>query len=85
MLRGKDGWGSFCSVTSTKDENEDDEKLKEDYVKKRSPVEVLTDDDIQSVIQSIDKSEILRRIPLTSAPFFGPARKLGEKRLLMMV
>lgn len=83
-FRNTDVWGSFCSVTSGKD---DSEELAEDYVTKRNDVKVMTDFDIQSVIQSIDKKEIMRRIPSTPAPFFGPARKLGNHKkhqLLMM-
>lgn len=74
-LRDTGIWGSFCTVSSGKD---DDEELAENYVTKKSDVKVLTDFDIQSVIQSIDKKEITRQIPPTNAPFFGPARKLGE-------
>ena len=74
-LRDTGIWGNFCSVTSGKD---DDEEIAKDYVTKRNNVKFLTDDEIQSVIQSIDKKEIMRRIPSSPAPFFGPARKLGK-------
>lgn len=85
-LRESGVWGNFCSVTSAKDDD-DDEELAEDYVTKREDVKLLADCDIESVIQSIDKKEINRRIPSTPAPFLGPARRLskhGIKSLIMI-
>lgn len=73
--REEDVWRSFCSVTSAVNDDED-----EFVVTKQSDVKVLTDDEIQSVIQSVDKKEIMRRIPSSPAPFFGPARKLGKNQ-----
>lgn len=83
-LRESGVWGNFCSVTSAKDDD-DDEELAEDYVTKREDVKLLADCDIESVIQSIDKKEINRRIPSTPAPFLGPARRLSKHEIKSLI
>lgn len=81
QLRGSGIWGSFCSVTSVKGDEEDDDKLEKARVNLQGPFKALTNDDIQTVIQPTDKKEVFRRITSSPAPFFGPARKLGEKTI----
>lgn len=75
--RERDYWGGFCSVTSGGDDRECDE----DSVKKAGSAKgskALSNEEIQSIVKSYDRDEIIRRIPPVKAPFFGPARKLGE-------
>lgn len=82
-------WGSFCSVMSSKDEDKDVSDgfttsaktiAKKTDEKALKALKGLTDDDIQSVIQSIDRQEILRRIPPSKAPFLAPpARRSKDK------
>lgn len=60
------------SVSSTKDDDGDVAK-------------VLTDDEIRSVMHSVDMSEIIRRIPASSAPLLGPARRLGLLKFELVV
>lgn len=55
--------------------------------KRQSEVpKALSDDEIQSIIQSIrgDSKLERRHIPSDSAPFFGPARKLGKDELTVV-
>lgn len=69
-LRNRGVWGSFCSVNdedehsvgfTTKPKKSDETALK--------ALKVLTDDDIQSVIQSIEKQN--NRVPSSQAPFLA--------------
>lgn len=75
--RQRNVWGSFCSVTSGNEDNECDG----DSVEKAGSAKgskALSNDEIQSIVKSYDREEIIRRIPPVKAPFFGPARKLGK-------
>lgn len=70
-------WGSFCSVTSGNDDGERDSDLSSNRSEvKRS--KALRDDEINSIIKSIDRQEITKQITKVQAPFFGPARTLGK-------
>lgn len=79
-------WGGFCSVTSANDEDDDfgsslirSKKKGDDKAMKA--LKVLTDDDIQSVMQSLDKQEISRSIPSSQAPFFAAPIRLSVAKL----
>lgn len=74
-------WGNFCTISSGMDD--DVMELTGDSKRQSEVPKALSDDEIQSIIQSIrDDSKLERRnIPSDSAPFFGPARKLGKDEL----
>lgn len=76
-------WGSFCSVTSGNDED-DDEHSFGSRQKETRICKALADDDIQSIIKSIDSKDLSRRIQPVRAPFFGPARKLGKLKYFFL-
>lgn len=75
--RERNHWGGFCSVTSGGDDREcDGDSMKKAGSAKGS--KALSNEEIQSIVKSYDREEIIRRIPPVKAPFFGPARKLGK-------
>lgn len=76
-MKDKDMWGSFCSVTSGSDD-----KSKPELVK---AAKQLTDEDVSSFVSSMKGKGGTRRVSNIEAPFFGPARKLGKKRLPTMI
>lgn len=71
-------WGSFCSVTSGNEDDERDVELSNEVKCSKA----LDNDEILSIIKSIDKEDISRRIAPVRAPFFGPARKLGKRIMI---
>lgn len=74
-------WGNFCTISSGMDD--DVVELTGDSKRQSEVPKALSDDEIQSIIKSIKDDSKLerRRIPSDSAPFFGPARKLGKNEL----
>lgn len=72
--KAKDAWSNFCQDLPSKEETDDNLQVK-------AP-KVLNKEEIQSVIESIRKKKTPpQSFVRTPAPFFGPARKLGEKNV----
>lgn len=89
-LKKKGVWGSFCSVNGFDEDKESPDftkKTKKNDERSLKAWKVLTDDDIQSVIHSIDKQKIIQRLPSSQAPFLAPPKRrsvaeLGKKKLI---
>jgi hypothetical protein len=70
-LKTASAWGDFCSVSSAKD----DEVVER---RQRGVAKVLNDEEIRSVINPVHTNRIVNKIPASSAPLLGPARRLGS-------